>query len=573
MKILHWFALIVIVGLLSACSTEPEAPADELPEADDSEQAVDAEHAEPVVEPDPELTETPPGPRPEIYQEFVLDVSLGHLSTDEQRMVGLLIDAADIMDDLFWQQAYGDRDALLDTLADEVSREFAKVNYGPWDRLAGNRPFVQGFGPKPAGANYYPADMTGEEFEALEDEAKTSLYTLIRRNEDGDLAVVAYHLAFADELEQAAELLREAADLSESQAFADYLRLRADALVTDDYQPSDMAWLDVRDNNVELIIGAIETYEDQLHGYKAGFEAYVLIKDWDWAERLQRYAQYLPQLQQGLPVDEAYRQEQVGTDSDLNAYDAVYYAGHPNAGSKTIAVNLPNDEQVQAEKGTRRLQIRNSMQAKYDAILEPLADILIAEDQRQHITFDAFFANTMFHEVAHGLGVRNTINGSGTVREALREHASAIEEGKADILGLYMVRELHEQGVVEDGELMDYYVTFLAGIFRSVRFGASSAHGRANMMRFNYFAQAGAFERDDQGHYRVVEERFSEAVDSLSRTILTVQGDGDYQRAGEMLAELGVIGDTLQGDLDRIDAAGIPVDIVFRQGKSVLGLE
>jgi hypothetical protein len=566
--------LAFVVGCGPSSEPTPAASAPEAAEASDAIGPANSGSAGAVSdEPENTSTENVFEPRPKIYHEFALDPSIAHLGENEQRMVGLLIEAADIMNGLFWQQAYGDKDALLSSIEDATTREFAVVNYGPWDRLAGNRPFVEGVAEKPAGANYYPADMTDAEFEALDDLAKNSLYTLIRRNDAGELFVVPYHEAFADELAQAADLLRQAAELSESEAFAGYLRLRAEALVTDNYQPSDMAWMDVRDNNVEIIIGAIETYEDQRYGKKASFESYVLIKDLDWVERLKRYAEVLPQLQQGLPVPEAYRSEPVGTDSDLNAYDAVYYAGNPNAGSKTIAVNLPNDEEVQAAKGTRRSQIRNSMRAKYDAILEPIADVLIVDEQRSHITFNAFFANTMFHEVAHGLGVRNTLDGEGTVRQALREHASPIEEGKADVLGLYMVRELLEQGVVTEGEVMDYYTTFLAGIFRSVRFGASSAHGRANMMRFNYFRDAGAFERTEDGQYRVVQNKFSQAIDDLSRDILVMQGDGNYELAGQMLSEMGVIGEQLQADLDRIDAAGIPVDIVFRQGKDVIGLE
>lgn len=510
-------------------------------------------------------------PRPEIYSEFTLEADLSHLSDGQREMVAVLIDASQIMDELFWRQAFGDRDALFDEIDDEAAREFARINYGPWDRLAGNRPFVAGYGPKPPGANFYPADMSDAEFDALDDRRKDDLYSLIRRDEAGELTVVPYNEAWAERLDAAAALLEQAAGLAENDSFKRYLKLRADALRTNRYQPSDLTWMDVADNKIDLIYGPIETYEDQRYGYKAAFEAYVLIKDLAWSERLARFAKFLPELQRELPVPQAYKAEQPGSEAELNAYDVVYYAGDSNAGSKTIAVNLPNDEEVQLAKGTRRLQLKNAMRAKYDRILLPIAEVVIAEEQRGHITFDAFFGNTMFHEVAHGLGVKNLIEGEGTVRSALREHASPHEEGKADVLGLYMVRELNEAGEIE-GDIMDYYVTFLAGIFRSVRFGASSAHGRANMMRFNYFAEFGAFERDDSGHYRVVAERFSDAIDALSREILVMQGDGNYDKAGEMLEELGVIGEELQSDLDRIDDAGIPVDVVFRQGKDVLGL-
>ncbi len=509
----------------------------------------------------------------DIYAPFTLTSDLSHLSADQKQMIGLLIDAGRLMDELFWQQAYGDQQPLLASIDDPKARRFAEINYGPWDRLNANQPFIENVGPKPAGARFYPADMTKAEFEAADAEDKRGLYTLLRRDPDGNLISVPYHDAFAPQLQKASELLRQAADLAENPEFENYLRLRAEALVTDDYQPSDFAWMDMKTNPVEVVIGPIETYEDQLFGYKAAFSTYVLIKDQAWSDRLARFAAFLPELQKGLPVADRYKTEMPGTDSDLNAYDVVFYAGDSNAGSKTIAINLPNDEEVQLAKGTRRLQLKNAMRAKFDKILVPIADLLIAEDQQQHITFDAFFANTMFHEVAHGLGVKNTINGRGTVREALKETSSALEEGKADILGLYMITRLFEQDQITEGELMDNYVTFLAGIFRSVRFGATSAHGRANMVRFNFFEDMGAFNRDDAtGRYRVDFERMQEAMNALSNRILTLQGDGDYAGAQQLLAEKGVTSEQLQADLERLSKASIPVDVTFRQGRDVLGL-
>ncbi|RUO63478.1 Zn-dependent hydrolase [Pseudidiomarina planktonica] len=511
--------------------------------------------------------------RLDIYTPVELSAGLDHLSQQQQQMISLLIDASEIMDRLFWRQAYtGDKSVLLDAVEDPQIRRFIEINYGPWDRLNNNKPFLTGFTDKPAGANYYPTDMSKSEFEAAEFDGKTSLYTMVRRDEQGQLFSVPYSLYFAPELAVAAKLLRDAAALAESEAFATYLNMRADAFESNSYQASDMAWMDMTDNEIDVVIGPIETYEDQLYGYRAGFESYVLIKDMAWSEKLDKYSQYLPMLQEELPVAEAYKAERPGSGAQLNAYDVVYYAGHSNAGSKTIAINLPNDEQVQLEKGTRRLQLKNAMRAKFDQILLPISEQLIVPEQRQHITFDAFFANTMFHEVAHGLGIKNLVNGEGTVREALKEHASALEEGKADILGLYMVTQLLEIGAIEEGQLADYYTTFLAGIFRSVRFGAASAHGKANMIRFNYFAEAGAFQRNDQGQYSVDMTRMRAAMNSLSEKILTLQGDGDYEGVTELFDTMGNVSPTLQADLDKLTQADIPVDIVFEQGKEQLGL-
>jgi hypothetical protein len=512
------------------------------------------------------------------YTTVRLTADLSHLSDNQKLVVGLLIDAGKAMDEAFWIQAYGDKDALLSSIADPDARRFAELNYGPWDRLDGNAPFIDGVGPKPAGANLYPTDMTVDEFEAAatdpeRGEALRSLYTVVRRGDSGELEALPYSQFFAKQVQAAAENLREAAALADNEAFASYLEMRADALLTDDYQPSDMAWMDMKDNPIDVVVGPIETYEDQLFGYKASWETFVLVKDLAWSERLSRYAAMLPDLQRGLPVPDEYKREMPGSDADLNAYDAVYFAGDCNAGSKTIAINLPNDEEVQLKKGTRRLQLKNAMRAKFEKILVPISGVLIAEDQRAHVTFDAFFANTMFHEVAHGLGVKQTLDGSSTVRAAMRDQASTLEEGKADILGLYMVTKLYEAGELEGASLEDYYVTFLAGIFRSIRFGAASAHGRANMIRFNFFEEFGAFTRDEAtGTYRADLEKMGEAIDALSEKILVLQGDGDYAGATELVKRMGIIDATLQGDLDRLNEAGIPTDITFEQGREVLGL-
>jgi hypothetical protein len=511
--------------------------------------------------------------RLDIYTPVTLTADLSHLSDKQKQMLVVLIDASKIMDELFWQQAYGqNKDEFLASIADEKTRTYADVNYGPWDRLQGDEAFLAGQTAKPLGAQFYPEDMTKEEFESADIVDKTGLYSVVERNDKGQLYSVPYSVYYLEKLTKASELLLKASKLASNKEFANYLKLRADALLTNEYQASDFAWMDMKSNSIELVYGPIENYEDMLYGYRAAFEAYVLIKDMAWSEKLVKYASTLPELQKGLPVADKYKAEMPGSNAELNAYDVVYYAGHSNAGSKTIAINLPNDEEVQLKKGTRRLQLKNAMQAKFDKILLPIADLLIVPEQRENITFNAFFNNTMFHEVAHGLGIKNTINDKGTVRQSLKEYASALEEGKADILGLYMITQLFEQGVITEGKLEDYYTTFLAGIFRSVRFGASSAHGKANMIRFNYFAENNAFKRNEQGLYSVDMTKMRDAMNGLSKLILTIQGDGDYTGVAKLVAEKGVIKAQLAADLERLTTANIPVDIVFEQGKEVLGL-
>jgi hypothetical protein len=508
--------------------------------------------------------------------EFVpveLKANLDHLSDNEIRMLPLLMEAANIMDKLFWKQAYGEPDEFLSGTDHKASLTMIRNNYGPWDRLNGNQAFLPGVGPKPAGANFYPADMSQEEFNQLDAVDKTSLYTVIRRDENGNLKSVPYHIEYKEELEEAADLINQAAALCEEPGLRKYLELRSDALLSSDYLASDLTWMDMKDNKIDFVVGPIENYEDALYGYKAAFEAYILLKDLEWSKKLDRFAELLPTLQKQLPVVDEYKQEVPGSDSDLGVYDALYYAGDCNAGSKTIAINLPNDERVHEEKGSRKLQLKNSMKYKYDEILVPISEVLIDEEQRGHIQFDAFFENTMFHEVAHGLGIRNTLDGSGTVRHALREQASTLEEGKADILGLFMVTILAEMGELGQKDLMDNYVTFMAGIFRSVRFGVASSHGKANMIRFYYFQEEGAFSRNDAtGTYRVDFEKMQKAMNKMASEILIIQGDGNYDAAKELVTSSGYIRGELQKDLDRLEQESIPVDIIFEQGPSILGL-
>jgi len=512
----------------------------------------------------------------EKIKEFVvvrLTTDLTKLSDKEKEMIPSLIEAAKLMDDLYWEQALGDKEKFLTRIQDPAVRKFAEINYGPWERLNGNKPFVEGFKEKPAGANFYPADMTKEEFEKWANKEKTNQYSIVRRNEDGTLKLIMYHETYKDKLNTASGLLRKASDLAEDPGLKKYLQLRAAALVTDDYFNSDMAWMEMKNNTIDIVIGPIENYEDELFGYRTAYESAILVKDKDWSSKLAKFAKFLPELQTGLPVEEKYKKESPGTDSDLNAYDIIYVSGHSNAGSKTIAINLPNDEKVQMAKGSRRLQLKNAMKAKFDNILLPISNVLIDPAQLSNVKFDAFFSNVMFHEVAHGLGIKNTINGKGTVRDAMKEKYSSFEEAKADILGLYMVTSLIKKGELPEITENDCFVTYMAGLIRSVRFGASSSHGKANMMCFNYFEDNGAFERTKEGYYKVNVDKFRNAMNGWASKVLVFEGNGDYQGASDYLDKNGKIRPGLQSDLERLKTAKIPVDIVYSQGVQVLGLQ
>jgi hypothetical protein len=507
----------------------------------------------------------------EEFASVELTTNLEKLTPNEKELVGIFLDIAEIMDELFWMQSYGNK-ADMDTISDEFTKQFAMINYGPWERLNDMKPFVNGFNEKPLGAGFYPKDMTEEEFNALDNEDKNSLYTVLRRDNEGKLVVKWYREEYAEQIGKVCQLLDKAIALAEDAGLKTYLQERKKAFETDDYFASDMAWMDMKESRLDFVVGPIENYEDRLFGTKAAYEAFVLVKDEEESAKLAKFTAMLPELQKGLPCDPKFKQEVPGTESDLNVYDAIYYAGDCNSGSKTIAINLPNDERVQLAKGARRLQLKNSMRAKFDKILYPIAENIMNKEQLANVKFDAFFYNVTFHEVAHGLGIKNTINGKGGVRQALSNYYSSWEEAKADILGLYMVCTLIDKGEITTITKEDAITTFIAGILRSVRFGAASAHGVANMMCFNFLEDNKAFAQNEEGLYVINFENASKAINSWAAKILEVEGLGDIEEAKAYSEKNGKIRPSLQTSLDKINSLGIPKDIRFEQGRKVLGL-
>ena len=490
---------------------------------------------------------------------------VSHLSEREKQMLPILVEIADIMDDLFWKQTFGDK-TELDTIVDKWTKEFVKINYGPWERLDDNKPFVTGFGEKPAGAQYYPIDITKEEYEAYNCPNKGSLYTVLRRDENGNLTTVWYRDEYSVEIGKVINLLEKAIELADDAGLKLYLTERKKAFETDDYFASDMAWIDMKDSKIDFVVGPIENYDDKINEAKASYEAFILLKDVKRSAELEKFVSMLPQLQTELPCEPQYKTFVPGTSSDLNVYDAVYYAGDCNSGSKTIAINLPNDDKVQALKGSRRLQLRNSMAAKFDKILLPIGELMMESQLHGNLKFDAFFWNVTFHEVAHGLGIKETVNGKGSVDAALQTEKTSWEEAKADILGLFMVCNLIEKGEIVNISVEDAITTYIAGILRSVRFGAASSHGKANMMCYNYMEQNGAFSRNENGKYVIDFEKAKESINGWAALILKTQGEGDFDFAKKFRETNGGINPALQADLEVINNAGIPQDIRFNQG-------
>ena len=514
--------------------------------------------------------ESPMKAKVEEYAQVELKSDLvNNLNDKEKELVKIFFQVGEITDDLFWQQTFGDK-SQLDTITDSYAKEFAMIHYGAWDRLDNNKPFLAGYGEKPAVCNYYPHDITAEEFDAFEDANKNSWYTVIRRNEDGSLKSVWYHEAYAEEIGRICALLEKAVTLAEDPGLKNYLEKRIEAFKTDDYLESDLAWMDMKDSKIDFVTGPIESYDDKFQETKVSYESFILLKDEARSKDLAKFVAMLPALQKELPCAPEYKTFVPGTSSDLNVYDAVYYAGDCNAGSKTIAINLPNDERVHALKGTRRLQLRNSMKAKFDKILMPIGQLIVTPEQQKYLNFDAFFWNVTFHEVAHGLGVKQTINTNESVDAVMGTEKTSWEEAKADILGLFMVTKLIEMGEITNITAEDAIATYIAGILRSVRFGAASSHGKANMMCFNYMEKAGAFSRDAKGQYVIDFGKAKEAMNGWAALILQTQGDGNVEFATKYRAENGGITPALQADLDKINGAGIPRDITFIQGADIL---
>jgi hypothetical protein len=498
------------------------------------------------------------------------------LTQNEQAILRKFIAAAKLIDQAFWAQANADGLALraeLEEGTDELSRlrlRFLNINKGRFDRQADNEPFLGG-SPKPAGAAFWPEDLTREELEAYvtahpeEREGLYSLTTLVRR--DGErLTTIPYRVAFEALLQPAAGLLREAADLSDNESLSRYLRLRADALVTDAYLESDLAWMDVAGNKLDIVIGAIEPYEDGLMNLKGAFEAFVLVKDEAASRELEAYIQAMDEMQQALPIDPQFKRRAVRLGSRVGVFTLVYASGDGEAGIKTIAISLPNDERVREAKGTRKIMLRNAVAAKYEKILVPIAGRLLAPDQLGLLDGDIFFSNILLHEVAHSLGNDFVLDAEGDkterrIDEALKNHSAAIEECKADIAGLWSAEVLVSNGVIPADKQASVYATFLAGIFRSVRFGAASAHGVANAVELNWFLADEAITVGVDGRWRVDEAKFRESLRGLCRELLLIQYTGDYRRAAALIEKYGTLPESLQaGPAAQTD---IPVDIEF----------
>ena len=504
-----------------------------------------------------------------------LTADTSQLSAGDRQALSKIVAAAKLLDPLFLRQVWSGNEALkkkLDADKTPLGRQrlhYFLINDGPWSRLDSNQPFIDGAPrEKPLGANYYPEDMTKDEFNAwvstLSEDDKhkaTGFFWLIRRNQDKKLEIVPYSQAYAEFLQPAAKLLQEAAALTTNQTLKRFLTTRAAAFASDDYYESDVAWMDL-DSPIDLTIGPYETYEDELFSYKAAFEAYVTLRDEGESAKLARFSQYLQELENNLPLEARYRNPKLGAASPIRVVNEVFASGEGNSGVQTAAFNLPNDERVVKEKGSKRVMLKNVQEAKFNKTLVPISRVVLNSTQQSALSFESFFTHILAHELMHGLGPHNISVGGEqtTVRKQLKELYSAIEEAKADITGLWALQYLIDKGVVEKSMERSLYTTFLASMFRSVRFGITEAHGKGIAVQFNYLTDEGAIVYDEKtGTFAIESSKIKDAVRKLTGEFLTLQAEGSYDKAKSMLDKYGVIRPQMQSALDKL--ADVPVDI------------
>jgi hypothetical protein len=530
--------------------------------------------------------QTPPSPSPSPSSEAIrlsamaarfapvpLAADVSALPAGERQALAKLVQAARIMDTLFLRQAWaGNETLLLSLIADETPLGRARLHYflinkGPWSGLDKDAPFIPGVGSKPPAANFYPAGATKEEVESwmkglppADAERARGFFTTIHRAPDGRLVAVPYSVEYQGELTRAAALLREAAALTTQPTLRAFLEKRAEAFVMNDYYASDVAWMEL-DASVEPTIGPYEVYEDEWFNAKAAFEAFVALRDDAETARLARFAGELQELEDHLPIDPPYRNPKLGALAPIRVVNVIFAAGDGNHGVQTAAFNLPNDERVVQEKGSKRVMLKNTQEAKFEKVLVPISRTALPLEDRKGISFDAFFTHILMHELMHGLGPHNIEVGGRktTVRQELKENYSALEEAKADISGLWALQYLVDKGVLDKAMERTMYTTFLASCFRSIRFGITEAHGKGIALQLNTLLDAGGFKVRPDGTFTVDAGRIKDGVAALTRDIMTLQAQGDYAKAQDLLARMAVVRPSVRRVLDRLK--NVPVDI------------
>jgi hypothetical protein len=502
-----------------------------------------------------------------------IGADLSKISPQDRRVLAKLVGASKIIDALFLRQVWAANDAmLLDLVKDETAAGRARLHYfllnkGPWSRLDHNQPFVPGAPAKLEGANFYPAGASKADLERwirslpeADRTRATGFFTVIRRGLNGSFSIVPYSVEYQGELAQAAALLREAAGLTSEPTLKAFLSKRADAFLSNDYYDSDVAWMELK-GTIEPTIGPYEVYEDEVFNYKAAFEAYITIQDETESAKLQKFGGQLQDIEDHLPIDPKYRNKKIGALAPIAVVNEIFAAGDGNRGVQTAAFNLPNDERVVREKGSKRVMLKNVQDAKFAKTLVPISKVVLPAAARKDLAFEAFFTHILVHELMHGLGPHNiTVGGrQTTVRQELKETYSFVEEAKADISALFAIQYMIDKGVLPKSLERPLYTTFLASTFRSIRFGVNEAHGRGIAIQLNFLLDQGAVTIAPDGTFAVNEAKIKDAVTALTREIMTIEAEGNYAKAKGLGERLGIVRPSVQKALDHLTA--VPVDI------------
>ena len=511
-----------------------------------------------------------------------LTADISRLSPNDQKALLKIIAAARYYDRLFLRQIWSGNEPLLRKLQADLSPlgrlrlHYFMINKGPWSQLDGNEPFIEGVPARPPQANFYPQDITKDEFNAwvntlspADKEKATGYFFVIRRDPGGKLKSVPYSEEYGEFLGPAAKLLFEAATLTTNQTLKDFLNKRAAAFSSNDYYDSDVAWMDL-DSPIDVTIGPYETYEDELFGYKAAFESYVTLRDEAESAKLKKFSQYLQEIENNLPIEPGYRNPKLGAASPIRVVNEVFSSGEGNSGVQTAAFNLPNDERVVKEKGSKRIMLKNVQDAKFNKTLIPISRVVLNPAQQKDLAFDAFFTHILMHELMHGLGPHNiTVAGHATtVRLQLKDQYSAIEEAKADMTGLWALQYLIDKGVIDKSMQRTLYTTYLASMFRSVRFGITEAHGRGVAMQFNYLTDEGAITFNDQnGTFSIDETKVRDAVRKLTHELLTIEAEGSYEKAKALLDKYAVIRPQMKSAFDKLKDVPVDIEPIFPLAK------
>jgi len=498
---------------------------------------------------------------------------ISKLSAPDRRALAKLIEASKVLDGVYLRQIWVGNEAMLIDLARDESPagrdrlHFFLINKGPWSRLDHNESFVPGAPPKPAGGSFYPVGATKEEIEKwiqslpeAERARATGFFTVIRRGSNGQFTAVPYSVEYQNELAQAAALLREAAELSAEPTLKAFLNKRAQAFLSNDYYDSDVAWMELK-GDIDPTIGPYEVYEDEFFNYKAAFESFITVRDHAESEKLTRFGGELQGIENVLPIDPKYRNPKLAGLAPLTVVNVLFTAADANRGVQTAAYNLPNDERVLKEKGAKRVMLKNMQDAKFEKVLVPISKVVLAAADQSNVAFDAFFTHILMHELMHGLGPHSTTVGgrATTVRQAMKETSSYLEEAKADISGLFALQHLVDKGVLSKSMEQTMYTTFLASAFRSIRFGVTEAHGKGIAVQLNYLLDQGGFVVKPDGTFAVDPAKIKDGVVALTREIMTIQAEGNYAAAKALGDRLGNVRPPVQAALDKLNS--VPVDI------------